>query len=76
MVADQRLVGRDGPQIAEGDATRLFGGASDPTHASEPQVEAKQDRRNSLDLAATNDPVELDMGMASRIEGFRIVGCR
>ncbi len=75
MAEVEDLVFRDGPQVAEKEAIRLFSGIADPTQAGEGQLAAEPSQR-SIDGVTKSKPVELDMGMGSRTEGFRACGCR
>ena len=74
MAEVENLVGRDRPQVAEKEAIRLFSGIADPTQDGE--LAAEQSQRTSIDGVTTSKRVELDMGMGSRTEGFRVCGCR
>ncbi len=75
MVVVDKSVDRDDVSIAEHGVVRMFRGEVAPNEAGKWMLRPGPKPTADLDVAVVQC-VELDMGMGSRVEGFRICGHR
>jgi len=73
MVDVYKSVDQDGVAVIEKLFVRPSSIEAAPAEAGEWMLKSSPARRSDRDV---KDPVELDMGMGSRVEGFRICGHR